>query len=862
MRRRHTAAVVSLALLLTFTGAATRTHGQIILDGPNVTATVGLTGQTYGSGWITFSWSGGSVQTQLVNGDTEVSMRVEPGKVLAASVSMYSFQGGTNASVHHYVSNLTGPSPTATSPLAINLVRASGRILGNVSVTGGTIVRVDINAFKQASSNEQVSGNAQAISSPYQAVLPFIAATGISVSGSAVLKAAAGCEVPVSLATRSVDVPAGGDGTASWTFDLTSETCNQGSIQGQVTFDTLGAANADVLTQQRYVQVSGPVNRGQTTDSAGSYAFAQLPPGSYWVYNQNYFAEPYYFFGTTGSNVSVAAGSLLTKDFLHSAGTAHGAIKPSGAWKLTDTSNFFAIFSTRSATGEYLGYSYDYVTPSTGNVDIVVPAGTTELDYYYAFFFKSDATRYTYQYFYDQAYVNKPLRATVATGGRVNLGVLEPETSESLIVVQPPVSSVGLSTLQLSGYHDIRNSSGAQIGRRWFDLSSYAQGSGGPQNSVGVLVRGMPGIYQVSATGQGTDGATYSKQFELTLGTPSNTPTGPGVVSEISLTDSSGASASGSITFGNVTSPGDTTVSSSGSGPQAPGNFRVFGAGSMLYFDIRTTATFDSTQGATLCLSYDDTGLNLQQERRLSLQHYVCTDPATNTGCAWEDITVTGSPDTTKNEICGRTASFSIFAIMQPLDGDGDGIVDASDNCRAVVNPDQTDIDGDGLGDACDSDVDGDGVEDTADNCRLVKNSNQLDLDGDHIGDACDTDMDGDAVLNGLDNCPANANASQADFDGDGVGDACDSDDDNDGVLDGQDACAGTAAGASLLSNGCSSPQQLALSCPVTATWRNHGQYVQCVAQEAEAQLAAGLITREEKDAMVATAATSIVGKK
>ena len=41
-------------------------------------------------------------------------------------------------------------------------------------------------------------------------------------------------------------------------------------------------------------------------------------------------------------------------------------------------------------------------------------------------------------------------------------------------------------------------------------------------------------------------------------------------------------------------------------------------------------------------------------------------------------------------------------AFACPEDGDGDGVCDALDNCPAVSNPSQSDIDGDLVGDACD----------------------------------------------------------------------------------------------------------------------------------------------------------------
>jgi hypothetical protein len=109
-----------------------------------------------------------------------------------------------------------------------------------------------------------------------------------------------------------------------------------------------------------------------------------------------------------------------------------------------------------------------------------------------------------------------------------------------------------------------------------------------------------------------------------------------------------------------------------------------------------------------------------------------------------------------------------------PLDSDGDGVPDASDNCPDVANPDQGDRDGDRTGDACDSDRDGDGVANTLDNCPNTANADQADLDSDGIGNVCDADRDGDGVANAADNCPNTANANQSDTDGDGIGDACD----------------------------------------------------------------------------------------
>lgn len=92
----------------------------------------------------------------------------------------------------------------------------------------------------------------------------------------------------------------------------------------------------------------------------------------------------------------------------------------------------------------------------------------------------------------------------------------------------------------------------------------------------------------------------------------------------------------------------------------------------------------------------------------------------------------------------------TIFACdtSQVPDCDGDGLLNAADNCPGVANPGQEDGDGDGDGDHCD-------------NCISTANPTQLDEDADGVGNACD-------------NCPNVVNSSQQNADGDAYGDACD----------------------------------------------------------------------------------------
>jgi hypothetical protein len=142
-------------------------------------------------------------------------------------------------------------------------------------------------------------------------------------------------------------------------------------------------------------------------------------------------------------------------------------------------------------------------------------------------------------------------------------------------------------------------------------------------------------------------------------------------------------------------------------------------------------------------------------------------------------------------------------------DPDQDCILTQEDNCPSVYNPDQKDIDRDGIGDACDPcnltgpngivDRDRDGVDDICDNCPQFPNPNQENQDNDATGDACDPDDDNDGTIDSRDNCPSDPNSDQRDSDRDGVGDECDNciyksndnqaDKDEDGVGSACDNC-------------------------------------------------------------------------
>jgi Putative metal-binding motif len=198
---------------------------------------------------------------------------------------------------------------------------------------------------------------------------------------------------------------------------------------------------------------------------------------------------------------------------------------------------------------------------------------------------------------------------------------------------------------------------------------------------------------------------------------------------------------------------------------------------------------------------------------------------------------------TVDQEIVNLVFYLGIDLDVAPPDQDGDTIEDSRDNCPETINTNQADIDTDGIGDACDSDIDGDGdpngtdcaPEDNTrsslltetpyngidDDCDSATPDDDLDVDGYANADDCndsdqnnwvscatclDEDLDGyyagcDAYVSviGPDCDPTDAAhwtdcGSCIDNDSDGYGENCDQ---------GMD-CDDTAATGASCNTGCS----------------------------------------------------------
>jgi len=149
-----------------------------------------------------------------------------------------------------------------------------------------------------------------------------------------------------------------------------------------------------------------------------------------------------------------------------------------------------------------------------------------------------------------------------------------------------------------------------------------------------------------------SNGPGGNRAVRWTVSFPGATPTGSNVNVQ-PVDETTGDPAPVELTFDNVTSGGETTVTSGtvgqGGSPPSPNGFRL--GNPPTYYDVETTATFSGS--VTLCFDYS--GASYGNESKLKLLHYE--------NGVWTDVTT--SLDTANDIICGTVTSLSPFLVAE-----------------------------------------------------------------------------------------------------------------------------------------------------------------------------------------------------
>ncbi len=190
---------------------------------------------------------------------------------------------------------------------------------------------------------------------------------------------------------------------------------------------------------------------------------------------------------------------------------------------------------------------------------------------------------------------------------------------------------------QVIGWADLADDAGAQA-FVWADGLMTGLGTLGGRDSRPVAINEAGEALGYSyLAGDNNDHAFIAR---LTSGITS-------AGSDVTVSPGSGTT----LTFANVSSEGQTTVTTSSTAPALPAGFSL--GEPPTFYDISTTATYSGL--VTVCLTYDPAQYG--DPANLRLLHYE------NNG--WVDATT--SNDTTEHVICGQVGSLSPFVVASRL---------------------------------------------------------------------------------------------------------------------------------------------------------------------------------------------------
>ena len=165
-----------------------------------------------------------------------------------------------------------------------------------------------------------------------------------------------------------------------------------------------------------------------------------------------------------------------------------------------------------------------------------------------------------------------------------------------------------------------------------------------------ATVRGSSANVDISNFGYSVSAGQTTLVGTTSGGASGNTSTGADVT--VKPIDSNTGTQTVTLTFGQVTGNGQTTVSQGHNGPNPPKGTK--GGNPTWYYYIATSATF--TGSVLVCINYDPT--EFTNTSKLALQHF------NETTQLWEDVTT--SNDQTAGVLCGTVTSFSPFLITEP----------------------------------------------------------------------------------------------------------------------------------------------------------------------------------------------------